>query len=538
MKNFLFFIFYLLFFTGCISQNTFIESDREVVLSNVDIETDSEEEYSMSKVVDSVIFRHVQSESYDEVEIFVEELNRARSFELSGISLDDQHYLNIESFVEFCNKINTGIGIIKRMQPEQLNKDTGILNIIYYKGKNYTEGPMRILLNSGVVDVESVKVNGDDLNISLDVSKHAIINDEGTVFLPVYLFNYYIYTNATALYRYEQDSYKIIGDDWEIATSFLKDHSPYYPTTDYKTTHSITEDYLRNVFGYTGQSSLPENLTEIEAVYDQIGKFISLEDSHFRMLNMDEEYNTLPEEFVEKMKAEHLDFLQLVVNGEGTLREEEPKWICDTHFYFPIASFFPEITQDDRNSYLTNTWNMFVDNNEGSKKTIILDVRDNGGGYISLVYSFVEMLIQGNFSVHQSSSVHGQHLSDISYNFNNNPKTAPFDLILLINDNSFSASIVLAGILKDNTDVTVYGTEPLYKDASHITLNVLPNGTILSRSAGNYLMVNEEGIPLSRSAGNYLMVNEEGIPCNDERFVDISMTDQEIDTWLESIIAQ
>lgn len=59
--------------------------------------------------------------------------------------------------------------------------------------------------------------------------------------------------------------------------------------------------------------------------------------------------------------------------------------------------------------------------------------------------------------------------------------------------------------------MVVYGAEPAYKDANHIAMNILANGTVLSRSAGNYLLVNKEGIPF-----------------NDVNFVDVPMTEAEM----------
>lgn len=236
---------------GCTSEDIIEENQ---VLSQVNSELEElevlEEPEEYEEVED--LFRLVTTDDYSQTTLYVEEFNQARSFELQAIVIDDQHYLVIEDFVELGNKINSGYSMIKRLRIDNLNQDTGVLEITYNKGMNYNESGMSYILNSASVKVASVTIEGEDLTLPIHVSSHGVIDENGTVYLPVYLFNYYIFDNAAALYRYEENAYKIITNSWYTGESFMKEHSPYYPQTSYHTTHAITEDYLRNAFGYSG----------------------------------------------------------------------------------------------------------------------------------------------------------------------------------------------------------------------------------------------------------------------------------------------
>ncbi len=89
---------------------------------------------------------------------------------------------------------------------------------------------------------------------------------------------------------------------------------------------------------------------------------------------------------------------------------------------------------------------------------LVIDVRDNPGGYLESVTSISDMLLP------RCTVVYTKDKNDRQlFYFESDADCTPLPIVLLINENSASASEVLAGALKDNKRAQLVGTKTFGK---------------------------------------------------------------------------
>lgn len=111
---------------------------------------------------------------------------------------------------------------------------------------------------------------------------------------------------------------------------------------------------------------------------------------------------------------------------------------------------------------------------------IILDLRDNPGGYLS------EAIYIANFFVPKGPVVHIKYRNDKIETYKSYLEEVPFELVVLVNENSASASEILAAAIKDSKagqilGVTTYGKGTVQELVS------LPRGDGLKITIAEYL---------------------------------------------------
>lgn len=89
---------------------------------------------------------------------------------------------------------------------------------------------------------------------------------------------------------------------------------------------------------------------------------------------------------------------------------------------------------------------------------LIIDVRDNPGGYLNSVTSIADMLLPRCTVVYTKDKNEKQQ-----FIYESDADCTPLPIVLLINENSASASEVLAGALKDNNRAKLVGTKTFGK---------------------------------------------------------------------------
>lgn len=153
------------------------------------------------------------------------------------------------------------------------------------------------------------------------------------------------------------------------------------------------------------------------------------------------DWATLPNEIRKEVKADETIYISLNSFGENT------------------ADDFAEIIRKEENK---------------KAKVLILDLRDNGGGYVSAVIDIANLLVpEGKVVVFKDK----QGQEDIYYS---DLKKAPFQkVITLVNKNSASASEILAGALKDSGVGLLIGENTFGKGVAQ---------EFLSISGGKYSM--------------------------------------------------
>ena len=111
---------------------------------------------------------------------------------------------------------------------------------------------------------------------------------------------------------------------------------------------------------------------------------------------------------------------------------------------------------------------------------IVLDLRDNPGGLLSNALEIADMLLE-NGSIVSTISRHGRHTDLCS----GDPVTRQ-PIVVLVDEDSASASEILASALKDNARAIVIGTKTYGKGLVQ-EINRLPGGAAIHVTVSRYL---------------------------------------------------
>ncbi len=128
--------------------------------------------------------------------------------------------------------------------------------------------------------------------------------------------------------------------------------------------------------------------------------------------------------------------------------------------------------------------------NQSKIKGLIIDLRDNPGGFLeSSVYIASEFLQKGKLVVKQESSVG----INKNYYATRDGSLQDVDLVILINEGSASASEILAGALRDYKIATLVGAKTFGKGSVQEALD-LKKGAGLHVTVAKWILPNNEWI--------------------------------------------
>ncbi|MBR3257111.1 S41 family peptidase [Candidatus Saccharibacteria bacterium] len=133
--------------------------------------------------------------------------------------------------------------------------------------------------------------------------------------------------------------------------------------------------------------------------------------------------------------------------------------------------------------------------NHGVKK-IILDLRGNGGGYVSAARDLLSLWLDGEKILIQKSKL--SPTEDLTYSLKNKALFANTKTIILVNGNTASASEIVAGALKDYGKATIIGETTFGKGVVQNVEN-LSDGTTLKVTSAHWFTplgntINQTGI--------------------------------------------
>lgn len=110
-------------------------------------------------------------------------------------------------------------------------------------------------------------------------------------------------------------------------------------------------------------------------------------------------------------------------------------------------------------SFMTNTYDLFTQElekaDEQGIKNLIIDVRDNGGGYLDQAILIANLFVPSGELITKED--HKIDLLDVEFR-STNERTQTYDIVMLGNENSASASEVLTAALTENDLATLVGT--------------------------------------------------------------------------------
>ena len=112
---------------------------------------------------------------------------------------------------------------------------------------------------------------------------------------------------------------------------------------------------------------------------------------------------------------------------------------------------YVRITQFNAN-LLSNMQVTFAELKEAKIHKVIFDLRDNPGGYLDQVLEVLKLLVTNDDLLHVQ-------YKDSAKNFRSDLKTAPFEIAVLVNGNSASASEIFAGAIQDTNSGIIIGDQ-------------------------------------------------------------------------------
>lgn len=141
--------------------------------------------------------------------------------------------------------------------------------------------------------------------------------------------------------------------------------------------------------------------------------------------------------------------------------------------------------------------------NKGTQK-IILDLRGNGGGYVSAARDLLSLWLDGDKVLIQKTKF--SVVDDITYALRNKALFANVKTVILVNGNTASASEIVAGALKDYNKATIVGEKTYGKGVVQSMLN-LSSGTTLKVTSAHWYTPNGNTINQTGIEPDHEVVN-------------------------------
>lgn len=138
---------------------------------------------------------------------------------------------------------------------------------------------------------------------------------------------------------------------------------------------------------------------------------------------------------------------------------------------------------------------------------IVIDLRDNTGGYLNTVIKIASMLMDKGKVVIKEQERDGKIKESLTtggerYDFNH--------IVLLVNENTASASEALAACLSEQIDAKIVGTKTYGKGTEQIS-KIFSDGTYLKYTIAEWLTPNENSINLKGITPDVEVKNDEAL---------------------------
>lgn len=145
--------------------------------------------------------------------------------------------------------------------------------------------------------------------------------------------------------------------------------------------------------------------------------------------------------------------------------------------YLSLSSFTENCAKEFRRAY--------VDMRERGIKSLVIDLRNNGGGSLSEAVEIVNMFVpKGKLVVSQKGKY---ERTNINYTTKSEPIDTVMPLVILVNEETASASEITAGALQDMDRATILGTRTYGKGLVQSVRDLPYNGNLKITTSHYYL---------------------------------------------------
>lgn len=457
-------------------------------------------------------------ENYEKVMLNLENYNGEENLlNFEAIVINNINYVNINNFIELCNKINdtTGVKRIEQLKIEDWNSEELKL-IVKYRADNMF---MATNINatrsvSGMIKGET-KIEGENKEVVYDLSKLELkpVLIEEEIYIPIDIINFQILGADNYLARIDKNKYAIAQGEY-IEKQGKISEGAY--NEEYEISIKMLEEYLQDNFKLDEFSELKD---EVDSYEDYMLKYNdmlnNLEDYHVNYSYKNRQADNESLDAIRKKSFKYMLGDELIKLGCNMEWEKEPiryNKINDETMYLKINYF-----EVDSSEFFVDISKFSADyDKDDSIKKVVVDLRNNLGGNSYNVFLVMDKLITDEYKIKVGNLYNGEIFSTQEY-VTKRGKTKEHDkeFIVLTNEASASASLILTYLMKENLNAEVIGREPIYKKATNLSCIQLVDGTLVSVSNPNYCFLTENNVKLE-----------------DAILVDKVMSDEEIEEYL------
>ncbi|MDF2821953.1 MAG: carboxyl-terminal protease [Clostridiales bacterium] len=446
---------------------------------------------------------------------FIYSQNDGEGFELEAIKENGLFYLAASDFIDICNIINKRFKMIETLNYESLNKETLELKVIYNSKVNSYSRILGGTLGTATLVLESVEFSGENKMILLKLNDQIIkpITKGEQHYIPIDFINYVVFSGQPYLLRSDENTYDLstfyYGEEIEENARYIdQDYS------DYRIALLLLDEYLFNNYSHYQRFDIPDSIEDYSEYFIMMFQMcLSLEDYHFSILSDKADPDKLTEYGIEDIYTKSFMYYLNTFENKTQL-PSEVEWLSNNCLYIPFQTFAGQGEFRKLDEVLVNDADKL-----SNQVNIVLDLRNNGGGELLNSYKLLKRFIEDTIVVQVSNNYRNEILGTATYTIKGiNPKERNYNFTVIVNETSASASILATSALKDNFGAHIIGREPLYKQTGYVECLQLPDGTLITLSRPDYSFINKDGIRV-----------------DDSILVDQTMTDEEIDVFLESL---
>jgi carboxyl-terminal processing protease len=166
------------------------------------------------------------------------------------------------------------------------------------------------------------------------------------------------------------------------------------------------------------------------------------------------------------------------------IKSVKPKVINNRYGYIRITQFQENTTNDFKNALNSLLLN------EQKIIGLIIDLRSNPGGLLTQAVNIIDQFLDEGLIVYTDGRIASQNLK---YHANNNSKKYNFNIVILVNKGSASASEIVAGSLQDHKRAIIIGRKTFGKGTVQ-TIFPLIDGSGLRLTTAKYYLPSKRSI--------------------------------------------
>lgn len=179
-------------------------------------------------------------------------------------------------------------------------------------------------------------------------------------------------------------------------------------------------------------------------------------------------------------KTKSFSITRAIIN----VKSVKPKVIENKYGYIRITQFQENTTNDFK--YALNSLLL----NEHKIIGLIIDLRSNPGGLLTQAVNIIDQFLDEGLIVYTDGRIASQNLQ---YHANNNSKKYNYNIVILVNEGSASASEIVAGSLQDHKRAIVIGRKTFGKGTVQ-TIFPLIDGSGLRLTTAKYYLPSKRTI--------------------------------------------